>query len=196
MLASPYPRRAVIAGSFRIEEPPYDRGLGRVPVAPTTATICGRGSTKARALGILRSTCRASRRQVINRPDIVGRDTGARSRTRRASLGSAMGRRVLGPRRGEFSVSSIRRKGGPAMASDSAPRLAQNTGAVPGILLWRSTCFRREFAVMSAARTSLTHPLRIAEVRPSPSHGRIGMTLCPGKHDRFAQTGAWARDWC
>jgi protein-tyrosine phosphatase len=47
---------------------------------------------------------------------------------------------------------------------------------------------------MSAARTSLTHPLQIAEVRASPSHGRIGITLCPGKHDRFAHTGAWARD--
>ncbi|MGP3699659.1 cyclin-dependent kinase inhibitor 3 family protein [Rhodobacter sp. NSM] len=44
------------------------------------------------------------------------------------------------------------------------------------------------------ARTSETHPLQIAEVRASPSHGRIGITFCPGKHDVAAATGAWARD--
>jgi len=44
------------------------------------------------------------------------------------------------------------------------------------------------------ARTSHTHPLQIAEVRASPSHGRIGITFCPGKHDLFAYTGAWERD--
>ena len=47
---------------------------------------------------------------------------------------------------------------------------------------------------MSAVRTSLTHPLLISAVRASPSHGRIGITFCPGKVDRYAQTGAWARD--
>ena len=47
---------------------------------------------------------------------------------------------------------------------------------------------------MTAARTSQTHPLQIAEVRASPSHGRIGITFCPGKHDHLASTGAWARD--
>ena len=47
---------------------------------------------------------------------------------------------------------------------------------------------------MPAPRTSLTHPLQIAAVRASPSHGRIGITFCPGKHDPFAQTGAWKRD--
>lgn len=47
---------------------------------------------------------------------------------------------------------------------------------------------------MAAARTSHTHPLQIAEVRASPSHGRIGITFCPGKQDRFAHTGAWERD--
>nr|WP_252393792.1 cyclin-dependent kinase inhibitor 3 family protein [Candidatus Rhodoblastus alkanivorans] len=40
----------------------------------------------------------------------------------------------------------------------------------------------------------MTHPLEIAQVRASPSHGRIGITFCPGKHDRAASTGAWARD--
>jgi hypothetical protein len=47
---------------------------------------------------------------------------------------------------------------------------------------------------MAAARTSETHPLQIAEVRASPSHGRIGITFCPGKHDRFASTGTWERN--
>ncbi len=47
---------------------------------------------------------------------------------------------------------------------------------------------------MTRARTSQTHPLQIAEVRASPQHGRIGITFCPGKHDRHAATGAWARD--
>lgn len=44
------------------------------------------------------------------------------------------------------------------------------------------------------ARTSLTHPLQIAEVRAGAAHGRIGITFCPGKQDRAAATGAWARD--
>lgn len=47
---------------------------------------------------------------------------------------------------------------------------------------------------MAGARTSHSHPLQIAEVRASPSHGRIGITFCPGKHDHFAHTGAWERD--
>lgn len=47
---------------------------------------------------------------------------------------------------------------------------------------------------MTGARTSHTHPLQIAEVRASPSHGRIGITFCPGKRDLFAHTGAWERD--
>jgi protein-tyrosine phosphatase len=47
---------------------------------------------------------------------------------------------------------------------------------------------------MIVARTSLTHPLQIAEVRASPAHGRIGITFCPGKQDMDAMSGAWARD--
>lgn len=47
---------------------------------------------------------------------------------------------------------------------------------------------------MAGARTSHTHPLQIAEVRASESHGRIGITFCPGKCDLFAHTGAWERD--
>lgn len=47
---------------------------------------------------------------------------------------------------------------------------------------------------MHQPRTSQTHPLQIAEVRASESHGRIGITFCPGKCDLFAHTGAWERD--
>ena len=43
-------------------------------------------------------------------------------------------------------------------------------------------------------RTSVTNPLQIASVRAGPSFGRIGLTLCPGKQQRGAATGAWARD--
>lgn len=54
-------------------------------------------------------------------------------------------------------------------------------------------CFVR-IVKMTVVRTSHSHPLQIAEVRASPSHGRIGITFCPGKHDYFAHTGAWERD--
>ncbi len=47
---------------------------------------------------------------------------------------------------------------------------------------------------MSKARTSLGHPLRIGSVTPARDHGRIGITLCPGKTDPAGLTGAWARD--
>ena len=43
-------------------------------------------------------------------------------------------------------------------------------------------------------RTSLTHPLQIAEVCPGPGMGLIGLTLCPGKQQSWGLTGAWARD--
>ena len=43
-------------------------------------------------------------------------------------------------------------------------------------------------------RTSQTHPLQIAEVRPAPDMGRIGLTFCPGKTQPHAATGAWDRD--
>lgn len=47
---------------------------------------------------------------------------------------------------------------------------------------------------MTKPRTSQTHPLQIAHVRAGPELGRIGVTFCPGKHDRAAHSGAWARD--
>ncbi len=43
-------------------------------------------------------------------------------------------------------------------------------------------------------RTSHSHPLQIAEVRPAEGFGRIGITFCPGKQDPAALTGAWHRD--
>ena len=43
-------------------------------------------------------------------------------------------------------------------------------------------------------RTSVTHPLQIAEVQSKAEQGRIGVTLCPGKTDQWAMTGDWERD--
>jgi ADP-ribosyl-[dinitrogen reductase] hydrolase len=42
-------------------------------------------------------------------------------------------------------------------------------------------------------RTSFSHPLLIATV-PTPGGGALGLTLCPGKKDSCARTGAWDRD--
>ena len=47
---------------------------------------------------------------------------------------------------------------------------------------------------MPTARTSASSPLRIASVTPGDGHGRIGITLCPGKTDPAGMTGSWARD--
>ena len=43
-------------------------------------------------------------------------------------------------------------------------------------------------------RTSLAHPLQIAEVVPNLGMGKIGLTLCPGKVQSTGLTGSWARD--
>jgi ADP-ribosyl-[dinitrogen reductase] hydrolase len=43
-------------------------------------------------------------------------------------------------------------------------------------------------------RTSHSHPLQIAEMRPGERTGRIGTTFCPGKKDTQALTGSWDRD--
>ena len=43
-------------------------------------------------------------------------------------------------------------------------------------------------------RTSITHPLLIAEVSAGPSLGRVGLTFCPGKRQSGAVSGSWARD--
>lgn len=44
-----------------------------------------------------------------------------------------------------------------------------------------------------AFRDSASHPLRIDAVS-TPGGGLLGLTLCPGKRDAAAQTGAWRRD--
>ncbi|WP_164549814.1 hypothetical protein [Altericroceibacterium xinjiangense] len=43
-------------------------------------------------------------------------------------------------------------------------------------------------------RTSLTHPLEIAEVQPFEDVGKVGLTFCPGKKQASAATGAWDRN--
>lgn len=45
-----------------------------------------------------------------------------------------------------------------------------------------------------ARRTSETHPLQIASLPIRDGYGRIGITLCPGKQQAHASTGAWSRD--
>ena len=47
---------------------------------------------------------------------------------------------------------------------------------------------------MTTPQTSQNSPLRIAAVTPGDGHGRIGITLCPGKTDPNGMSGAWARD--
>lgn len=46
----------------------------------------------------------------------------------------------------------------------------------------------------SAVRTSNTHPLQIATVSVPGTRSAVGLTLCPGKKDTAAMTGAWNRD--
>lgn len=43
-------------------------------------------------------------------------------------------------------------------------------------------------------RTSQTDPIQIAEISVRPGWGLIGITLCPGKHDRHGLSGKWQRD--
>ena len=47
---------------------------------------------------------------------------------------------------------------------------------------------------MPTPRTSEDSPIRIAAVTPRDGHGRIGITLCPGKTDPNGISGPWARD--
>ena len=46
---------------------------------------------------------------------------------------------------------------------------------------------------MPTPGTSESSPLRVAAVTPGERHGRIGITLCPGKTDPAGMSGAWAR---
>lgn len=43
-------------------------------------------------------------------------------------------------------------------------------------------------------RTSQSHPLQIAELKPLPDIGAVGITFCPGKYQPAAMTGGWHRD--
>jgi ADP-ribosyl-[dinitrogen reductase] hydrolase len=43
-------------------------------------------------------------------------------------------------------------------------------------------------------RTSITHPLKIAEVEVGPGFGKIGISFCPGKKQTNGATGTWNRD--
>jgi len=61
------------------------------------------------------------------------------------------------------------------------------------VMLGIELLFRREVAMTKVPKTSLTHPLQIAEVS-APGGGTVGITFCPGKHQQSAFSGAWARD--
>jgi ADP-ribosyl-[dinitrogen reductase] hydrolase len=43
-------------------------------------------------------------------------------------------------------------------------------------------------------KTSLSHPIQIAVISAGAGFGRVGITFCPGKHDRQAMSGYWDRD--
>ena len=47
---------------------------------------------------------------------------------------------------------------------------------------------------MPTPKTSASHPLQIQALSVGQGGGRLGLTLCPGKHQSNAQSGAWARD--
>jgi hypothetical protein len=47
---------------------------------------------------------------------------------------------------------------------------------------------------ITMTKTSISHPLRIDEVKAPDGGGIIGMTLCPGKKINSAQSGPWNRD--
>ena len=47
---------------------------------------------------------------------------------------------------------------------------------------------------MRSVRFSQSHPLQIASVSAGEGWGRVGITLCPGKKQLGAMTGAWDRD--
>lgn len=46
----------------------------------------------------------------------------------------------------------------------------------------------------SKIRTSKSHPLQIATIAVPGTNGAVGVTLCPGKKDLGAMTGAWNRN--
>ena len=47
---------------------------------------------------------------------------------------------------------------------------------------------------MNKSKTSLSHPLEIAELATRHAHGKIGVTFAPGKYDPSGSAGSWDRD--
>jgi ADP-ribosyl-[dinitrogen reductase] hydrolase len=47
---------------------------------------------------------------------------------------------------------------------------------------------------MKKSKTSLSHPLEIAELATGDAHGKIGVTFAPGKYDPSGSAGSWDRD--
>lgn len=79
----------------------------------------------------------------------------------------------------------------------AAPRLLSYFGTTdPRFAAPRSRCKRHDVAVKTPApRTSITDPLQIASLALGPRGGRVGLTLCPGKHARsLLASPPWARD--
>jgi protein-tyrosine phosphatase len=47
---------------------------------------------------------------------------------------------------------------------------------------------------MKKSKTSVSHPLEIAELTTGAGNGKIGVTFAPGKYDPSALAGSWDRD--
>ena len=71
------------------------------------------------------------------------------------------------------------------------PFLSENGGSILTLTKERNDVDRHS---PPHARTSVSHPLRIAQVSCGHGRGRIGITFCPGKRQRDAITGVWERD--
>ena len=55
-------------------------------------------------------------------------------------------------------------------------------------------CNGKQKKIITMIKTSISHPLRIDEVKAPTGTGIIGMTLCPGKKINSALSGVWNRD--
>ena len=43
-------------------------------------------------------------------------------------------------------------------------------------------------------KTSISHPIRVDWVYIDDQKGKVGLTFCPGKKQKYAMTGSWKRD--
>lgn len=66
--------------------------------------------------------------------------------------------------------------------------------SIPQRVATRATDVHLGFKGLFMTRTSLTHPLIIAELPVGTEGGAIGVTFAPGKYQPLAMTGAWSRD--